>query len=308
MVDVNYTFFLSLIIIVIGFIIKRLKIVSIDDGKVIARIVFNVTLPAVILSVIPYINVDLTLGLIPLIALIYGLVVLGFAYIYLRKSPQKLKGLMLMSVIGFNVGHFAYPLIQGIWGNTGLQYIAMFDIGNAIIVFGVSYIIGLTFSKVRDSSEEKNVLKNILKQLLKSVPLMTYVVAIVINLANIQIPIFIGDVVAVLSNANRALTLLLLGIFLDFHFEKSQWKNVTKVLLIRYAFGLTIGLTLFYLLPFNLLYREILAIALILPIGLAVIPFTVEFKFDEKMSGMMTNLSIIISFSLIWVLIIILGS
>ena len=75
----------------------------------------------------------------------------------------------------------------------------------------------------------------------------------------------------------------------------------------RYSFGLVIGLLLFFLLPFDQLYRGILAIALILPVGLAIIPFTVEFSYNERVSGMIANLTIIISFVLLWIVILLLG-
>jgi len=149
--------------------------------------------------------------------------------------------------------------------------------------------------------------KNILFKLLKSAPLMSYIIAISLNFLNIGFPIFVLDLLDVLSRANMALTLLLLGIFLNFKYEKSQWKNAFIVLIIRYSFGLVIGLMLFFLLPFDQLYRGILAIALILPIGLAVIPFTVEFGYNERFAGMVANLTIIISFVLLWVVIILLG-
>jgi hypothetical protein len=100
---------------------------------------------------------------------------------------------------------------------------------------------------------------------------------------------------------------LLLGIFLNFKFESHQWKQIGRVLFFRYGFGLFIGLLLFFLLPFELLYRGILVIGLVLPIGLAVIPFTVEFLYDEKVAGTMVNISIIISFGLMWILILVLG-
>ena len=127
------------------------------------------------------------------------------------------------------------------------------------------------------------------------------------NFLNIKFPIFVSDLLDILSRANMALTLLLLGIFLNFKFEKSQWKNASIVLIIRYSFGLVIGLILFFFLPFDQLYRGILAIALILPIGLAIIPFTVEFEYNEKFAGMVTNLTIIISFILVWIVILVLG-
>ena len=41
----------------------------------------------------------------------------------------------MMIVPGFNIGLFAYPLVEGIWGQEGIKYFGMFDMGNAFIVF-----------------------------------------------------------------------------------------------------------------------------------------------------------------------------
>ena len=308
MTDVNYIFLLSLTIITIGYILKKLNIISEKNGETIAKIVFNVTLPALILSVVSSIEITPSLGLITLISILYCIPIIILALFLFKKSPREIKGLTLMAVIGFNVGHFAYPLIQGIWSDEGLKYIAMFDIGNAIVVFVIVYILGLIFSPKNDFHDKKELVKIILKKLLKSAPLMSYFIAIIINLFNVILPLFIVDLLDVLSRANMALTLLLLGIFLNFKFERTQWKNILKVVIIRYSFGLLVGLLLFFTLPFELLYRGILAIALILPIGLAIIPFAVEFDYTEKrFAGTLANLTIIISFILVWIVILALG-
>lgn len=307
MTDVNYIFLLSLTIIVIGYILKKLNIISEENGKTIAKVVFNVTLPALILNVIISIEITPSLGLITLISILYCIPILVLAFTLFRNYPKEIKGLIFMAVIGFNVGHFAYPLIEGIWNEEGLKYIAMFDIGNAMVIFIICYILGLIYSPNNEFQDKKELAKNILFKLLKSAPLMSYIIAIILNFLNIGFPIFVLDLLDVLSRANMALTLLLLGIFLNFKYEKSQWKNAFIVLIIRYSFGLVIGLMLFFLLPFDQLYRGILAIALILPIGLAVIPFTVEFGYNERFAGMVANLTIIISFVLLWVVIILLG-
>lgn len=307
MTDVNYIFLLSLTIIVIGYILKKLNIISEENGKTIAKVVFNVTLPALILNVIISIEITPSLGLITLISILYCIPILVLAFTLFRNYPKEIKGLIFMAVIGFNVGHFAYPLIEGIWNEEGLKYIAMFDIGNAMVIFVICYILGLIYSPNNEFQDKKELVKNILFKLLKSAPLMSYIIAISLNFLNIGFPIFVLDLLDVLSRANMALTLLLLGIFLNFKYEKSQWKNAFIVLIIRYSFGLVIGLILFFSLPFDQLYRGILAIALILPIGLAVIPFTVEFGYNERFAGMVANLTIIISFVLLWVVIILLG-
>jgi predicted permease len=308
MTDVNYIFLLSLTIIIIGYILKKLNIISEKNGETIAKVVFNVTLPALIISVISSTEITPSLGLITLISIIYCIPIIILTFFLSKKYPREIKGLIFMAVIGFNVGHFAYPLIQGIWNKEGLKYIAMFDIGNAIVVFVIVYILGLIFSPKNDFHDKKELVKIILKKLLKSAPLLSYFIAISLNLFNIILPLFIVDLLSVLSRANMALTLLLLGIFLNFKFERTQWKNILKVLIIRYSFGLLIGLLLFFTLPFDLLYRGILAIALILPIGLAIIPFAVEFNYtDKRFAGTLTNLTIIISFILVWIVILALG-
>ena len=307
MTDVNYVFLLSLTIIIIGYILKKLNIISEENGKTIAKLVFNVTLPALILKVIGSIEITPSLGLITLISILYCIPIIILALIIFKKYPREIKGLIFMAVIGFNVGHFAYPLIEGIWSEEGLKYIAMFDIGNAIVIFVICYVLGLIFSPQNNFQNKKELMKNILLKLLKSAPLMSYIIALTLNLINIEFPLFVSDLLDILSRANMALTLLLLGIFLNFKFERSQWKNVSFVLIIRYLFGLIIGLLLFFILPFNQLYRGILAIALILPVGLAIIPFTVEFSYNEQVAGMIANLTIIISFVLLWVVILLLG-
>lgn len=307
MTDVNYIFLLSLTIISIGFVLKKFKIISEENGKTIAKVVFNVTLPALILSVISSIEITPSLGLITLISFLYCIPIIVLSLIIFRNYSREVKGLIFMSVIGFNVGHFAYPLIQGIWNEEGLKYIAMFDIGNAIVIFVICYVLGLIYSPKNNYENKKELVKSIIFKLLKSAPLLSYLIALILNLMNITLPLFVSDLLEILSRANMALTLLLLGIFLNFKFDRSQWKNVCFILIIRYSFGLVIGLLLFFILPFELLYRGILAIALILPIGLAIIPFTVEFSYNEKVAGTVTNLTIIISFVMMWILVLILG-
>ncbi len=248
MADVNYIFLLSLTIIIIGYILKKLNIVSEENGKVIAKLVFNVTLPALIISVVSSIEITPSLGLITLISICYCIPIIVLALILFRRYPKEVKGLTFMALIGFNVVHFAYPLIQGIWNEEGLKYIAMFDIGNAVVIFVICYILGLIYSPHNTYKDKKELVKNISLKIVKSAPIMSYVIALILKLLNIEFPIFVSDLLDIFSRANMALTLLLLGIFLNFKFEKSQWKNVIFILVIRYSFGLVIGLLLFFLL------------------------------------------------------------
>ncbi|MHA1491393.1 MAG: AEC family transporter [Promethearchaeota archaeon] len=311
MADVNYIFLLSLAIIVIGYIVKKLNIITEENGKVIAKIIFNITLPAVILKITSVIEFDPTLIFLPLITISFSLIMAIIGMIIFRNYSKTTKGLMLMAIIGFNIANFAFPLIEGIYGQEGLQYIALVDAGNAFSIFVVCYIIASIFSPIIQAEDKKKIdIKYIAKQLITSAPLMSYVIALSINLSGLDMPIFVIDLLDILARANTALILLLLGIYLSFKFEKKEWNIILKVLVIRYSFGITIGLLLFFFLPanqFNPLFRVIIAVSLILPIGMAVIPFSVEFEYNEKLMSMMVNLSIIISFILSWFFILLLS-
>lgn len=310
MTDVNITFLISLTIIVIGYLIKKVNIITEENGNIIAKIIFNITLPAVILKITSTLAFELSLILLPIINIVFGLLMAGIGLIYFKKQPNNLKGLLLMAIIGFNVAHFSFPLVEGIWGEQGMQYIAFVDAGNAFTIFVLCYFIGSLFSPKNQMEDDKIDLKKILKKLVRSAPLLSYLIAMVINFSGITLPFFIYDVLDIFARANTALSLLLLGIFLNFKFKKAEWFNILKVLILRYSLGLSVGLLLFFLLPsaqFDQLFRIILTISLILPLGLAVLPFSVEFDYDKKLITFIVNLSIIISFVLIWILISILN-
>ena len=158
-----------------------------------------------------------------------------------------------------------------------------------------------------DNNESKKIdFKHISKNLLKSTPLISYIIALSLNFSGILLPFFLSDLIDIISRANSPLALLLLGIFLNFKFQKSQWWMIGKTLLIRYGFGFTFGLIFYLFLPpatFDNLFRIIIFISLILPVGLAVIPFSVEMQYDKKLITMIANLSIVISFVFMWILV-----
>lgn len=307
MADANYIFLLSLTIILIGFLLKKVGVFSESNGKVIAKFILNITLPALILNVFSNIIINPTLILLPFLALGYSLIVLSFTYLFSRNYTYTRKGLILMMCVGFNIGLFAYPMIKSIWGVEGFEYVVMFDLGNGFVVFIYSYIMGFVHSpKIKPVSDKLNG-KNILKNIFKSVPLLTLIVALSINLSGFRFPIFITDILDLLSRANSPLTLLILGIFININFDKSHWKLIITVLIIRYGFGLSIGILLMVFLPFGTTINAAIFVALILPIGMAIIPFSVEFGYNEQVTSTTVNLTNIISFFIMWIIVLLIG-
>lgn len=72
---------------------------------------------------------------------------------------------------------------------------------------------------------------------------------------------------------------------------------------IRYVTGAVIGTLLYLILPFAPLFKTTILIGMILPIGMAVIPYSIQFDYDRRFVGTTTNLTVIISFVLMWLIV-----
>ena len=100
------------------------------------------------------------------------------------------------------------------------------------------------------------------------------------------------------------LSLLLLGIYLNFNFEKQTIKPMLKYLTFRYSFGLLFGIALFYFLPYDQMFRYTVLIGLLLPAAASAITFAVEFKYSTesiRLIATISNITILISIVILYV-------
>jgi len=294
----NDEFLNILLLIGLGYLLKKLNILRESDGEVISRIIFNLTLPALVIVSLNTAKIEPSLILLPFIVVSYGLISVFIAYFVFKKEEKEIKGTLMMLCTGYNIGLFAFPLVEAIWGAEGLLYFGMFDAGNSFLVFGVSYILGSYYSKDGLSLNPLG----IMKKFSKSIPFMTYIIMTSLNFGNIRLPAEFIDIATILSKANMPLSLILLGLYMSFTFEKQYVRPIIKFILYRYGFGLLFGLAFYFLLPVNQMFKLTILIGFLLPNGLAVIPYSHEFKYTtSRLIGTISNLSILISIIILYV-------
>ncbi len=294
----NQQFLVSTVVIALGWVIKRFLIDE-RGAQVLVRLVFNVTLPALVLTTFDKASLEPSLALLPVIAVAYGLLMAGLGTLVLfRKRPRKERGQLSMLLPSFNIGLFAYPLVEASLGAGALPYLAMFDAGVAFITFGVAYAIASHFSR------EGAVLDLAFagRQLLESVPFVAYVLAVLLRVAGIHLPGLLLDASGVLARANMPLSLLVLGMYLGYDTRPGQWKEIGSVLGTRYLVGLAVGVALFVLLPFDATFRTIVLVCLVLPPPLIAISYTVQFGYDVRLVGLLLNVANLTSYFLLWAL------
>lgn len=298
----NSVFLITLGIATMGFLIKKFDFVTEKDGKSISKFLMHTTFPA--LMIVSTIRIDFKPALFfsPLLCIALGSIMTLIGWFWFSGYSDRLRGMLTMACGGLNVGLFAFPIIEGIWGREGLVYVAMFDIGNTIITFGLVYSVGSYFAVKEEGASVE--FKKVLRKVLQLPPLQAMFIGLTINALDIELPAVAYDFLDVLAKANKPLVLLLMGIYMSFALEKSQVWAVVKVLSIRYGCGLLAVVLLYFFLPEPSMFRNVLIVCVILPIGMTILPFADELNYDSRIAGVLVNVSLIVSFLLMWGLVV----
>ena len=296
--NANEQFLLSMLIIMVGYFLRRTNLLKEQDGESLSRIIFNISLPALIINTFNTITIDFSLILITIIGIVYGAFMALLGVAIFKNEDTKTKGMLSMLIPAFNIGLFAYPLVEALWGQEGIKYFGMFDVGNSLVTFGIIYLMAGYFSS---DDLELNV-SSAVKKLITSVPLLSYLIAFSFAVMGIHFPKIVLDVTQILGRANMPLSLLLLGAYLNFSLESSYLKNMAKVLALRYLVGLGVGTAFFFIMPFDQMFKYTMLIGLLLPMPTVVIQYAIEFDYDQKFVGTLANITILLSFFLIWII------
>jgi len=296
---VTEQFIIIILLIALGYLLKRINFIKSADSQVLSTLVLNVTLPSLVIVNLNSANLDLSFSILPIMMLIYGILAKVIMVALFRKYDNHVKGSVGMMAASLNIGLFAYPLVETIWPKNGMIYFGMADIGGAIIMFGVTYFVGSYYS---EGSDQFN-FKFLGKKLISSVPLVTYIVMFILNMANIHLPKASIDFFTIISKANMPLSMILLGIMLSFRIEKQFLPIAVKYLIVHYGLGCIAGLLVHFFLPTSDdMIKTTLLITWLLPVGVAIIPYSIQFKYKTlPLVGMVTNISIVISIIIIYI-------
>jgi hypothetical protein len=297
----NNTFLITLSLVVFGYAIKKVGFITEKEGKILSKFVMHTTFPAIVLLLFMRLQLETHLFLLPVMGFMLGSSMLTVAWFVFRGYSNDLRGVLTMGSGVLNTVMFAFPIIEGIWGREALPYALMLDMGNTLVAFGLVYPIGSYFSMSGEAS-----LKFVLKKVVRLPPLQAMCIGLIINVLKIPIPTIATDALEMIARANKPIVLIMMGIYLNFVFEKKQLLDVSKVLMIRYALGLTVvGLLYAFMSP--CIERSVLIVLVVAPVGLTVLPFSDEFHYDTRIAGLLVNLSLIFSFVLMWALVLGLG-
>ena len=288
-------------IIVSGYFLKRIGFFKDEDFSILSRITIRITLPCAIITSFAGKSIDPALLSLTFLAIGCGLIYILIGFLINGRNSREQQAFEMLNLPGYNIGTFVIPFAQSFLGAMGVIVVSLFDTGNAVICLGGAYSLA---SMVKEGAGFS--LKRIIRALLRSVPFVTYMLMLLINLLHLRVPAFVLSVAEIGTNANAFMAMLMIGVGFKLELrDKKQMGTIVKLLSIRYGLATLFSFIFYFLLPFELKVRQALVILAFSPIGSAVPGFTQELKGDVGLSSALNSFAMVISISITVVLLLV---
>ncbi|MGB9936224.1 MAG: AEC family transporter [Methanobacterium sp.] len=283
-----------IIMIVIGYFLKRLKILKPNDADLLNKIVINIAIPALIFNAIYNIDISILpiIAPIPLICMAVGILSGLVAYIFakIKKYPQKTVWSIVITSSMFNSGFLGYPFVLGVFGGDGLVRAVFYDLGSMMlfIIFGVVLLLiyGGKYT-------------TILKRALIFPPIWAVALAIFLNYINFEIGPIIFNTLDYLSGAAIPLIMISLGLSLEFRGIKENVQAIFSVSIIKLLIAPAIAAVIVLLLGIEGLEKQVTIIEAAMPSAMLSLVLAITYNLDIKTAASCIFTSTILSLTTI---------
>lgn len=280
-----------ILIIAIGYLLKRKGFFRADDFYLISRIVLKITLPAAIVSNFSRITMDMSLLLMCLVGFLCNVLMVVVGYlINLKNSPDE-KAFDMINLSGYNIGNFTIPFVQSFLGPVGFAVTSLFDAGNSVMCTGITFTAA---SSVAGGSQKVN-FRLVLRKLFSSIPFDAYIIMTVLVILNIRLPELCVTLADTIGASNAFLALFMIGIGFEIRLDGERVRELLKVMIVRYGIAIILSIGCYHLAPFSEEIRQTLAIVVLGPVASIAPAFTGELKGDVELASAINSMSIVIS-------------
>lgn len=282
-----------LILVILGYLLKRVHIVEQEIANSLIRLVFYVFLPATLFYSISGLELKSTMLILPIAGFLVALLcyLFGFFIKDYLSIERKTQGSFLIACGATNQGMFAYPFFFMYLGTKGLSYVAFYDIGQAILCLTLGYYIAIKFGSV--SSGFKSELRRSINNMLTFPVLWAFSLSLLMNYLrlypSIQ-PVF--PLIEILHNCTVPLIMLSLGIFLELRIKES--KAMLSAIFTRFVLGFLFAFLLVSILNLQGLERITLLIASAVPPAMITLVYSVEERLDVEFTVALLSVCICI--------------
>lgn len=285
------------LVIALGYVMKKRGVIRREDASIFSSLVMNVTLPCAILASTQALVWEGYLILPLFLGLLANLILDAVGYWEAKKSGRR-AAVGLMQLSGYNIGTFTLPFVQAFFPPAALVSVLLFDAGNALMVLGGNYSLAASL----DKKEKGLSLRGFAQNLCRSIPFLVYLIAVLLAAFQVGLPKEITALVSIAGNANPFLAMLMLGILLDLDVDSRELLRLFKLLTLRLGTNLLLGFAFYLFLPLPELVRQLLLVCLASPISVVAPVYALKLGSNSSEPANLNSLSILVSLLLMMLL------
>lgn len=138
-----------ILIIVLGWVLQRIKLISDDGSTLLKRLIVNVGLPSVFF--LSFLKMSITMSLIMFIP---GMFLLNILLLFVGKAAAKFTGGKYSPFLftGFEYGMFAIAVFTAAYGADAASYIAILDLGHELFIWFIFVTVIFATSNAKKSA------------------------------------------------------------------------------------------------------------------------------------------------------------
>lgn len=285
MLNVQMMMFL---LVVIGYIIRKKGIVGGEGRKNMVDLCLYITLPFNIVNAFLGKwdwSMLFSSGLILLLSIGYNVVSILISAFLFKKEEDKQQKTLRYGTIVSNGSFLGNPVLEGVYGTTGLFYASLFMLPVRVVVWTVGVSVFLKGHK-----------ENALKKVLTHPCIVAMYVGAFIMFTGITLPSFLQNTISGISSSNTPLSMMLVGMML----AEINPKGLINKTMVFYTFIRLIGISAIIFaitafLPIDPMLRGITVIMAGMPAPITTALLASKYGGDEKCATGMIFLSTIAS-------------
>ncbi len=275
------TTILSIILMIaLGYVLKRIDFLSEKDIDPFNKIVMYILLPCMIFHALY--NSDLAsipnLGILPLVVLSSSLITGVVSYFILKqlKLDDRTLWSVLVTVMIANTGFMGYPVTLGIFGQDGFLRAIFCDIATLCTFLLLSFLLIMKFG---------GTIKTAIKKIAFFPPLWAVICGLILNFVNIPIGPVLDNTINYLGQGAIPLIMVTLGLSIDFSALSRSKSMIVFTSIMKLAFFPLIAFFVAGYMGLVNLESTISIVEAAMPSGMMSLLLAITYKLDYELTS-----------------------
>ena len=299
--EIEITILSIILMICIGYALKRIDFLSEKDINPLNKIVMNILLPCMIFSALYSSDLSLIpkLGILPFVILISSFVTGLVSFLILKKLGYDDKKLwsVLVTVMIANTAFMGYPVNLGIFGHEGFLRAIFCDIATMCIFLILSFVLVIKFG---------GTVKKAVRKIALFPPLWAIVFGLGLNILNVPIGPVLNNTVNYLGNGAIPLIMISLGLSIDLAGLSRSTSMVAFTSIMKLLFFPAIAFIVVLFLGLSDLQYTVAIVEAAMPSGMLSLVLAITYNLDYQLTSDCILINTVISLITLPVIIMIL--